>query len=267
MTEAPTAYRSMRLERDGALARLTFIQPERGNPIDGIFCAEYSRMAQEIAADPSIRAVLVRSEGAVFSFGGDVRTFYKNLDQLPALIAQWAFDLHDGIAKLQMMDAPMVVAVHGMCVGGMGGLVASADIVVAEPETKFVAAYAGIGFSNDAGTSIMYSRRMGSARTRRFLLMNETLDAQAALAAGLIDELVPTAALFDRAEEIAMQLAAGPTKAFGQIRRLMTSVEDQSLSAQLDLEAQGLARTAGTADAREGITAFYEKRKPLFRGE
>lgn len=260
-------YGSIRLDRDGALARLTFIQPDRGNPIDGPFCADYDKVAQEIAADSAIRAILVRAEGNVFSFGGDVRTFYQNLDELPGLIEKWAFDLHNGIARLQMVDAPMVVAVHGMCVGGMGGLVASADIVVAEPGTKFLAAYAGIGFSNDAGTSIMYSRRMGSARARRFLLMNETLDAEAALAAGLVDEVAPTAALFDRAEEIARKLAAGPTKAFGQMRRLMTSVEDQPLVAQLDLEAQGLARIAGTADAREGITAFYERRKPVFQGK
>lgn len=267
MSEGPITYKSMRLERDGALARLTFIQPERGNPIDGTFCGEYEKVAQEIAGDASIRAVLVRSEGAVFSFGGDVRTFYQNLDELPALIEKWAFHLHNGIATLQQIDAPIVVAVHGLCVGGMGGIAASADIVVAEPGTKFVAAYAAIGFSNDAGTSIMYSRRMGSARTRRFLLMNETLDAEAALATGLVDEVVPTEALFDRAEEIARKLAAGPTKAFGQIRRLMVSVDDQPLQTQLDLEAQGLARIAGTTDAREGITAFYEKRKPVFQGE
>lgn len=259
-------YTAMKLERDGPIARLTFIQPERGNPIDGAFCSEYDKVADELAADPSVRAILVRAEGNVFSFGGDVRTFFANLDNLPPMIEQWAFDLHNGIAKLQMIDAPMVVAVQGLCVGGMGGLAASADIVVAEPNTKFVAAYAGIGFSNDAGTSIMYSRRMGSARTRRFLIMNETLDAEAALAAGLIDELVPTDQLFARAEEIARKLAAGPTKAIGQIRRLMVSVEDQPLKAQLDLEAAGLTRTSGTADAREGITAFHERRKPQFKG-
>ena len=108
---------------------------------------------------------------------------------------------------------------------------------------------------------------MGLARARRFLLMNETLGAEEALAAGLADEVVPAEDLTARAETIARRLAAGPTKAFGEIRRLLTTAEDQPLAAQLELEAQALSRISGTADAREGLTAFVEKRKPQFKGE
>ena len=97
--------------------------------------------------------------------------------------------------------------------------------------------------------------------------MNETLDARAALAAGLVDEVVAPDELAARADAVARQLAAGPTRAYGEMRRLLTSVEDQPLAAQLELEAQALSRIAGTADAREGLTAFVEKRKPRFTGE
>jgi 2-(1,2-epoxy-1,2-dihydrophenyl)acetyl-CoA isomerase len=96
--------------------------------------------------------------------------------------------------------------------------------------------------------------------------MNEMLTADQALAVGLADEVVPLDQLNARAEAVAVQLANGPTKAFGEIRRLLTSVEDQPLEAQLELEAQALARSAGTADAREGLTAFAEKRAPVFKG-
>jgi 2-(1,2-epoxy-1,2-dihydrophenyl)acetyl-CoA isomerase len=137
---------------------------------------------------------------------------------------------------------------------------------VAAENARFVAAYAGIGYCCDAGTSVMYARRMGLARARKFLLMNETLGATQALEAGLADEIAPTKALHARAEAIALQLAAGPTKAFGEIRRLLMSVEDQPLEAQLELEAQALARCAATADAREALTAFAEKRRPVFKG-
>ena len=82
----------------------------------------------------------------------------------------------------------------------------------------------------------------------------------------MVDEVVPVDQLMARAEAIATQLANGPTKAFGEIRRLLTSVEDQSLETQLELEAQALARSAATADAREGLTAFVEKRQPMFTG-
>ena len=258
---------SMRLERDGGLARIVLTQGQRGNPIDGTLCAEFCDVANEVASDAAVRCVLLTAEGKAFSFGGDVSIFIKELDRLPLMIRRWTSALHAGIARMQRMDAPIVAAVQGVCAGGMSGMVAGSDIVIAEKGARFVAAYAGIGYCCDAGSSVMYTRRMGLARARKFLLLNETMDAASALAAGLVDEVVEAADLCTRAEAIAQQLANGPTKAYGEIRRLMLSVEDQPLEAQLELEAQALARMAGTADAREGLTAFGEKRKPQFRGE
>ncbi len=258
---------SMRLQRDGALARLIFTQPERGNPIDGQFCEEFAGLADEISEDRSIRAVLITAEGKNFSFGGDVRQFQSALGELPKVIKEWTRNLHVGIARMQRMDAPVVAAIHGMCAGGMTGTVAGADFLMVEPGTRFVAAYAGIGYSNDAGSSVMFARRMGIARAKRFLIMNEVLGADAALAAGLADEIVPADALQAKAEEIALRLAEGPTRAFGEIRRLFNSAGDQPMETQMELEAQALARIARTFDAQEGLTAFVEKRKPQFRGE
>ena len=259
-------YRSLRIDRDNGLVRLTFTQAKRGNPIDGDFCREFGAVADELATDEGVRAVLITAEGDAFSFGGDLAAFVSRLDELPLMIRRWTADLHMGIARMQRMDAPVVAAIHGVCAGGMAGMMAGADIIVAEPGTKFMAAYAGIGFCNDASSSIMYARRMGIARARRFLLLNEILDGQAALDVGLVDEVVEREALHARAEEIARNLANGPTRAFGEMRRLLASVEYTSLDSQLELEAQALARVAGTADAREGLSAFAEKRRPRFKG-
>ncbi len=260
-------FSQLRLDVEEGLARLTFIDAARGNPIDGTYCAEMCEAAIQLSENPEVRCVLIAAEGKVFSYGGDVSAFIGDLDSLPLNIKRWTTTLHSAVARLQRMDAPIVAAVHNVCAGGMAGLVAGADIVIAAEDARFVAAYAGIGFSNDAGSSIMYTRRMGIARARRFLLLNETLDAEAALAAGLADEVVPRDALMARAEAVARQLAAGPTKAFGEIRRLMSSVEDQPLETQLELEAQALARSSATRDAQEALTAFVERRKPVFRGQ
>jgi 2-(1,2-epoxy-1,2-dihydrophenyl)acetyl-CoA isomerase len=259
-------FTAMQLDIADGIARLTFTDTARGNPIDATFCAEISEAAIQISEDPRVRCLLIAAEGKVFSFGGDISAFVDDLDSLPANIKRWTSGIHSAISRLQRMDAPIVSAVHSVCAGGMSAFVAGSDIVIAADDTRFVAAFAGIGFSNDTGSSIMYSRRMGTARTRKFLLMNETLDAQSALDVGLVDEVVPTSALTARAEAVAKQLAAGPTRAFGEMRRLLTSVEDQPLETQLELEAQALARSAATVDAREGLTAFSQKRKPLFVG-
>ena len=259
-------FTTLSLAREGGLARLTFTEAARGNPIDGAFCAEMSEVAIQLSEDASVRCVLVSATGKAFSYGGDIGAFVGDLDNLPRNIKRWTTTLHSAIARMQRMNAPVVAAVHGVCAGGMSGFIAGSDIVVAADNALFVAAYAGIGYNCDAGSSVMYSRRMGLGRARKFLLLNETLPAAAALAAGLVDEVVPVDQLMARAEAIATQLANGPTKAFGEIRRLLTSVEDQPLETQLELEAQALARSAATADAREGLTAFVEKRQPMFTG-
>jgi 2-(1,2-epoxy-1,2-dihydrophenyl)acetyl-CoA isomerase len=260
------AFTQLALHVEQGLARLTFTDAARGNPIDAVLCAEICEAAIQISEDTGVRCVLITAEGKAFSYGGDIQSFTADLDELPRNIKRWTTNLHSGIARLQRMDAPIVAAVHGVCAGGMSAFIAGSDVVVAAEDAKFVAAYAGIGFSNDAGSSIMYARRMGIARTRKFLLLNETLTADQALAAGLVDEVAPAADFAARAEAIAVALAAGPTKAFGEMRRLLSTVSDQPLETQLELEAQALARCAVTDDARAGLTAFAERRTPVFRG-
>lgn len=260
------AYSSMRIENDGGLARLVFTQPERGNPIDSDFCSDFCDAANQLTSDPDVRAVLITAEGKNFSFGGDIAMFMMQLDSLPMQIRRWTADLHVGISRMQRMDAPIVVAVQGVCAGGMAATIAGADLIVAEKSARFVAAYTAIGYSCDAGSSITLTRRMGLSRARKYLLLNETLDAGTALAAGLADEVVEDGAAAARAEEIARQLASGPTKAFGEIRRLLASAASEPLDSQLEREAMALARIAGTHDAREGLTAFAEKRKARFEG-
>lgn len=259
-------FAKLRIAMADGVARLTFCDAARGNPMDGALCAELAEAAAVLSEDRSVRCVLLTAEGRAFSYGGDIASFVADLDTLPANIKRWTTTLHSAVARFQRMDAPIVAAVHGVCAGGMSAFVAGADMVVAAAGARFVSAYAGIGYSNDAGSSIMYARRMGIARTRRFLLMNETLDAEAALSAGLVDEVTANDALLPRAEAIARGLAQGPTRAFGEMRRLLNSVSDQPLETQLELEAQALARSAATADAREGLTAFAQRRAPAFTG-
>jgi 2-(1,2-epoxy-1,2-dihydrophenyl)acetyl-CoA isomerase len=256
----------LRLEVVKGVGQLTFTEAARGNPINGALCASLAEIAIQISENHDIRCVLLAAEGRAFSYGGDVGAFVAGLDSLAHNIKRWTTTLHSAIARFQRMDAPLVAAVQGVCAGGMAALIAGSDVVLAADDARFVSAYAGIGFSCDAGSSVMLSRRMGLARARRFLLLNETLSAPDALAVGLVDEVLTADQLQARAQTVARQLAAGPTRAFGEIRRLLLSAQDQPLETQLELEAQALARIAGTSDAHDGLTAFAQKRKPEFQG-
>ncbi len=257
---------SMRLDVKDQLATLTFTESQRGNPIDGQFCSDFGEMAAHISEHEGLRAVLIKAAGPVFSYGGDLESFVEHMNKLPLMIKRWTTTLHSGVARMQRIDAPIVACVHGLCTGGMSALVAGSDLVVASSEAKFYSAYAGIGYSCDAGSSIMYTRRMGLARARRFLLMNELLSSEEAQNVGLCDWVVEHDEVENKAFEIAAALSQGPTKAYGEIRRLLLSAGDQPLETQLELEAQALSRCASSQDAREGITAFNEKRNAVFIG-
>lgn len=261
------SYRSIDLEVRDGVAHLALDQADIGNPFNETFCNEWLQVANDLARRKDVRAILLTGRGKYFSVGGDIRMFVDCLDELPDRILQWTAPLHAGCARFARMDAPMIAAVHGVAMGGAVAMIANCDLVYAGRSASFGAAYPSIGYSCDAGASRALATRMGIARGRRFLLCAETLKAEAAAETGLVDFVIDDAELTAAAEAAALRLANGPTRAFGEIRRLFATVSSQSYEAQLEDEAQGLSRVAASADAREGILAFVEKRKPNFRGE
>ncbi len=248
------------------LAHIMLNQPDRGNPIDGEFCRAFSLCMAELSERADARAVLISARGRLFSVGGDLMSLVQQGDALPRTIKAWTADLHAAIARMVRMRAPVVVAVHGNVAGGSVSLMAAADLVVMAETARISSAFARIGFSPDSGSTTTLTRRIGVARARRFFLLGETLDANTALSLGLVDHVVPDNAVQDEAQRIARELAAGPTEAYGAIKRLFSETLDRSLESQLEQEAQTLAAISRTADAREGVKAFVEKRKPAFLG-
>ncbi len=260
------AYQTIELSVQDGLARLTLNQPELGNPFNAGFCGEWAAVANELSGRKDVRAILLSARGRFFSVGGDIGMFAQSLDTLPEKIREWTSTLHMGVARLARLDAPIVTSVHATCMGGACALVANSDLVYASRSSRFGAAYSQIGYSCDAGATFGLASRMGIARARRFLLLGEMMDAETAQRTGLVDHLVDDDALVAEAEQAAIRLSQGPTRAYGEIRRLLARSLAQPFEAQLEDEAQGLARAASTSDAREGITAFVEKRKPRFAG-
>lgn len=260
------SYQTCSLAIEDGLARLTVKQPDRGNPFDADFCADIATAADDLAEREDVRAVLFTTQGQFFSIGGDINMFAENVDTLSRGIRQWTNNLHMGIARLSRLDAPIVTAVHATAMGGSVALISNFDLVFAARSAQFGAAYAKIGYSCDAGASFGLASRMGIARARRFLLLAETLDAESAAAAGLVDQIVDDEALHDTAEAAARRLSQGPTQAYAGIRKLMRDAFSRGFESQLEDEAQMLAKVACSEDAREGVLAFSEKRKPNFTG-
>ena len=216
------------------------------------------------AVDPAeTGAVLLVSEGTSFCTGGDVRAFASAADR-GAYVKQLADAFHGFITALVECPVPVVAGVPGWAAGAGLSIVCAADLAVAGRSTKVRPAYPGIGFSPDGGMSWTLPRLVGTGRARHILLTDQVLDADAALALGIVTAVVDDADVAAEAEETARRIAQGPTAALGRIKRLLAGSPDHTLAEHLALESAAISASADGPEGAEGLTAFVEKRAPRF---
>ncbi|GLZ49695.1 hypothetical protein Acsp06_58800 [Actinomycetospora sp. NBRC 106375] len=265
----PAGQRELRVVRydvaDG-VAAITLDRPEAGNAIDPTMVEDLDEATFRAAHDPAVRAVLVRGTGRSLSVGGDLAFFAGAADAIPERLRGMIDRYHVTLDRLATLDAPVVCAVHGALAGGGLGLAHVADIVVAADDSRFAVGYGAIGLASDGANTWYLPRLVGMRRAQEMFLLNRTLTGPEALDAGLVTEVVPADAVAARAQELASRLAAGPTQAFGHMKRLLLRSQDTDLSDQLAEETRRITASGATDDAREGITAFVERRRPDFRG-
>jgi 2-(1,2-epoxy-1,2-dihydrophenyl)acetyl-CoA isomerase len=256
------------LERSGPVATLTLNRPESLNTLDFTMMDALVAAAGEVAADDTLRVVVVRGAGKHFMAGGDLRTFAGELGKPPAqrnadfqrIIAR----LHGAIEMLHRMPHPVVARVHGAVAGFGLSLMNACDIVVAAEDTYFAAAYRNIALTPDGGGSWALPRLVGTRRAMEILLLGERFDARRALEMGLVNRVVPMADLDAVTDAIVQGLVQAPVLAIRNTKRLVRDSLANSLSAHLDAEATSFGACAATADFAEGISAFLEKRPARF---
>lgn len=249
------------------VAEVTLNRPAQRNAIDLRMSEETLSIARAVAADPAVRSVLIAANGPAFSVGGDIEDLASAPPgALGALAARMTEPYHEAFRILSRVDVPIVTAVQGPAAGGGLGFVFAADLVLAARDATFTTAYSGIGLSGDGGATWHLPRLIGAARARRMYLENLRVDAATALEWGLIGEVVLTGELRERAQALALRLAAGPTRAYGWQRRQLRETWDHTLSDQLRLETEGIAATGTTRDAASAVAAFLAKRRPTFEG-
>lgn len=247
------------LSVDRGVASIRINQPELGNPINAAFCEEFNQLSIECGENKDIRCVLIEAAGKNFGVGGDLKEFASDLDQLPRSFKQMTANLHMGVARFARNDAPVVVAAQGLVVGGSLALLAAADFAYATPESRFYAAFAGVGLCGDTGVSHFLPRRIGSRRATEFMLLNEMWDADKAVTTQLINGVVAADELSDHCKALALKLAKGPTEVYGRMRRLLLSSFDQSIDTQLEMEARGMVECARSEVARAAIKKLLQK--------
>ncbi|WP_298197447.1 enoyl-CoA hydratase-related protein [Novosphingobium sp.] len=256
----------VRLTIEDGLAHIVLARVEAHNAMSAEFIESLAATCQTVAADRSVRAALITAEGKHFCVGGDLRAF--GLDPDPAaMIEKMANRLHDAIKALAAMDAPLVVGVRGAAAGAGLGLAAAGDLVIAGEGAHFTTAYAAIGLTSDGGASWTLPRVIGLRRAQEMALLNRRLLAAEALDWGLVTRVVPDDAVDAEALALARQLAAGPTRAYAGIRRLLADAHLTGLGDQLDAEARSMGEALRTRDAQGAVLAFLERTAPVFTGE
>jgi 2-(1,2-epoxy-1,2-dihydrophenyl)acetyl-CoA isomerase len=254
-----------------AVATLCLNRPDVRNAIDMRMAEETLDVARRIAADDSIRAVLICGNGPALTVGGDIDYFLERSgersgERFGALLAQMTTPFHEAFRVVSRIDAPIVTAAHGSVAGGGLGYVYAADLVIAAEDTKFVTAFAALGVSGDGGGTWHLPRLIGPRRAAEAFLRNRPIDAPEALQWGLINEIVPAEKLRDRAEAVARELANGPTRGFARMRALLRDSWRNDLSTQLQAEIEAIRHTGDTADVALAINDFAAKRRTEFTG-
>lgn len=253
----------LQITRDGAVVTLRFSRPEALNAIDVPMAQALLAAVRDIAADASVRAVVLCGAGKGFMAGGDLATLRADPVQGAAALLG---PLNATVQVLATLNAPVIAKVHGVAAGAGLSLMLQADFVIAAEGTRFNLAYINLGTSCDVGASWALPRLVGLRNALEIALMGDTLTAPDALRLGLVNRVVPAQHLDTAADALIERIAHGPTLAYGAMKRLMRASFDRDLDTQLIAETAAFAGCAATEDMRTGIEAFYAKKPPVFEG-
>jgi 2-(1,2-epoxy-1,2-dihydrophenyl)acetyl-CoA isomerase len=260
------AYQSLILERKDSVATITLNRPDAYNALDLSLGRDLFHASIEVDEDPDVRCVIVTGAGKAFCAGGDVKGFVESLPRVGALVKELTTYLHGAVSRFCRTDKPVLMAVNGVAAGGGLSLALSGDLVVATESAKFTMAYSKIAATPDGSSSYFLPRLIGLRRTMELYFTNRVLTAREALDWGLVTRVVPDAEFKAAVTALAGEMAQGPSKAYGGAKRLFHQSTWESLETQMELEAQAIANSGRTEDFRAGVTAFADKKSPVFRG-
>ena len=251
----------LEVTRQDGVARVTLNRPELRNAFDDALIGKLSQAFAELAVDRSVRVIVLAGNGPAFCAGADLNWMKRMAGYSYEENLADAKGLADMLAALDRLPKPTIARVHGPVFAGGTGLVAACDIAVGTPQAKFCLSEAKLGLS-PATISPYVIRAMGERLARRYFLTAEVFDAQEAYRIGMLSLLVPAGELDAAVAELVKHLLAGGPESHAKIKALIRDVAgrrpDDAVAAET---AKRIAEIRGSAEGREGIAAFLEKRK------
>ncbi|MFE0590045.1 enoyl-CoA hydratase-related protein [Micromonospora echinospora] len=256
------------VDRTDAVVTLTLNRPTAMNALDVALKEALRDTLAELETDRTCRAVVLAGAGGQFSAGQDLREHVATLESTKGdPLATVGAHYNPIAARLANLPKPVVAAVRGMAAGAGASLAFLADIRIGGPKTRFLMAFAKVGLAADTGASWTLPRLVGHAKAVELLMLAEPVGAEEARQLGLLNQLVADdEQVLPTAQELAARLAAGPTVAYGAIKRQLSIADAGTLADALAAEAQAQTICGGTADHRAATRAFVRKEQPVYEG-
>ncbi len=265
------SYETLKFEKEESLATITFNRPESLNAFNLKQGKELSDALEICANDTEIRAVIITGAGRAFHAGGDINSMKEQLEkdpENPQLIFKTLLSYaHNVVSAIRRLEKPVIAMVNGVAAGIGFSFAIACDIVFASEKAKFTQAYVKLGLTPDGASTFFLPRLVGPLKANELIFSGDIISADEALKLGLINRIFPENELESVTKEFAKRLANGPTFAIGKAKQLVNRSLMENLETQMENEEQVIIACSRTEDFKEGVAAFFEKRKPNFKGK
>ena len=256
------------VESGEGVLTITLNRPDVLNSFTKAMAAELLDALKHAADTPEIRAVLLTGSGRGFCAGQDLAEALPQGDGPMPDIGEFVKASYNPIIHaIRTLEKPVICAVNGTAAGAGANLAFACDLTVAAEEASFIQSFAKLGLIPDTSGTFFVPRLVGPQRATGMFFLAEKMTAEKAKSWGLIWDVVPHAVLHDTSFALAKLLASQATRGFGLTKRAMNASFGNTLDEQLEVEAQAMHEAGKTADYEEGVRAFLEKRKPVYKGQ
>ncbi len=259
---------TVKYELKDGVATVTMNRPDALNALSSQLMADLDSAFRRTILDGA-RAIVLTGSGRAFCSGGDLRemqSMWEREGRIEAFLEEPLGKLHGVIRLIREIPVPVIAAVNGVCAGAGVNFALACDIVIAADDASFREAFVRIGLSPDCGGTFFLPRAVGEKIATELFMTGDAISAERALRIGMINHVVQPHLLESEAFKLAAKLAAGPTGAIGRIKQMMNATSSNDLAAQLALEHECQIESGKSADFKEGVAAFFEKRPPNFTG-